>query len=86
MVLALILSLLPEQDLVRLLDKNPSVSPISCYWGTSFSLHDLPRVPKGRFEQLLIREERGCGDQGRAVKSQQCSLGAESWFLFKGYT
>jgi len=25
-----------------------------------FSLHDLPRFPRGRFKKLLIREERGC--------------------------
>ena len=26
----------------------------------SFSLHDLPWLPRGRFKQLLIREGRGC--------------------------
>ena len=26
-----------------------------------FCLRDLPRVPIGRFKQLLIREERVCG-------------------------
>ena len=34
----------------------------------SFSLHDLPWVPRGRFKQLLIREGRGCGDKGGTVK------------------
>ena len=35
-----------------------------------FSLHGLPWVPRGRFGQLLIREGRGCRDQGGAVKKQ----------------
>ena len=47
--------------------------------GTKAFLWPLPWVPKCRFKQLLIREGRGCRDQGRAVKKQQCSLGAGSW-------
>ena len=33
-----------------------------------FSLHDLPRVPIGRFKQLLIREERVC--EGESLVAQ----------------
>ena len=40
--------------------------------GHSDSLLDLPWVPKGRSKQLLIREGRGCGDQGGAVRKQRC--------------
>ena len=47
-----------------------SVSPISCFWGVNFSLHDLPWVPKGWFKQMLIREGRGCRNQKRAVQKQ----------------
>lgn len=36
-----------------------SMSPIACVYGINFSLHDLPWVPKVRFQQLLIREGRG---------------------------
>jgi len=35
---------------------------------------------------LLIRERRGCGDKGRTVKKQLCSLMAGPWVLLKGYT
>ena len=35
------------------------------------------------FKQFLIREGRGSRDHGGAVKRQQCSLGAGSWFLLK---
>ena len=62
-----------------------SVSSISCFWGISLSLHDIPGVPKGRFKQLLVREWRQCRDQGEAVKRQSCRLGALSWFLLKEY-
>jgi len=47
----------------------------------SFSLHDLPCAPRGRFRQMLIREGRGCKDKGGGVKKQCYSLGAGSWFL-----
>ena len=50
------------------------------------SLHDLPRVPKGRFGQLLIRERRGCRDKAETAKEQRCRLGAASRFLLKGCT
>ena len=30
------------------------------YQPVLFSLLGLPRVPKGRFKQLLMREQRGC--------------------------
>ena len=32
--------------------------PHFLFWGTTFSLHDLPSVAKGRFRQPLIREGR----------------------------
>ena len=51
------------------------MSPVS-YRGIEFSLHDLPWVPKVRFKQLLIREGRGCRNQGGAVQRLQCSLRA----------
>ena len=47
-----------------------SVSPIYCFWGINFSLHDLSWVPKSRFKQFLIREGRGSRDLGGAVKKQ----------------
>ena len=53
-----------------LLGTSLSMCPISCFSGISFSLHELPRVPKGRFRQLLIREGRGCRDRRGTVKKQ----------------
>ena len=47
-----------------------SMSPISCLLEIDSSIHDLPWVPKGRFEQLLMREGRGCRVKGGAVKKQ----------------
>ena len=44
----------------------------------------LPRVPKDRFNILVIREGRGCKDKGRTGKKQQCSLRAGSWSPLKG--
>ena len=32
------------------------------------ALHTFPRVPKGRFKQLLIQEGRECRNKGEAVK------------------
>ena len=48
-----------KQGPMGLLNTSLSESPISCFKGISFSLHDLPWVPKGRFKQLLTRGERG---------------------------
>ena len=50
----------------------------------SFSLHDLPRVPMGRFKQLLIREGKGC--ETREKQTVKSSLGARSCFPINGYT
>jgi len=44
----------------------------------SFSPHDLPGVPMGRFKQLLIRERRGWENRG--------SCWTRSCFPIKGYT
>ena len=49
-------------------------------------LCSLPQVPKGRFKQLPTRKGRACRGTGRAVKKQQCSLGAGSWLHLRGYT
>ena len=40
--------------------KSLSVVPLSCLYGTSFSLQDLPWAPKDGFKLLLIREGRRC--------------------------
>ena len=77
-----------EQDPVGLLGTNAFLcSPfLVLRKSASFSLHGLPWVTRDRFRQLLIREERGCKDNGGRVKQQKDSLGAESWFRLKGYT
>ena len=41
-----------------------------CKKKASFSFHELPWVPKGRFKQLLIREGRECRNKEGAVKKQ----------------
>ena len=41
----------------------------------SFSLHDLPWVPIGRFKQLLVREGRGCETR---EKQPRAALGQSS--------
>ena len=51
-----------------------SVSLMSCFGGMGFRLHDLPPVTEGRFEQVLIREGRGCRDP----EEQQETI-AEPW-------
>ena len=38
--------------------------PVSFLWEKSFSLLDLPWVPKGRFKQLLIRRVKECRNKG----------------------
>ena len=35
----------------------------------SFSLHDLPWVPVGRFKQLLIRQRRGCKTREKQTRA-----------------
>ena len=50
----------------------------------SFSFHDLPWVPMGRFKQLLIRE--GIGGETREKQTAKSSLGAGSCFPIKWYT
>ena len=46
----------------------------------SFSLHDLPWIPTGRFKQLLIREGRGHRAPGRnSQEKQACGRGAGPW-------
>ena len=41
----------------------------------SFSLKDLPLVPKGRFRQLLIREERGYETRQEQSRNNSAALG-----------
>ena len=61
-----------EQDPVGLLGTKAFVCPPFLVFRkeASFSLQDLPWVPKGRFKQWLIREGRGCGDKEGAVEKQ----------------
>ena len=49
---------------------SPSASPVSCLQGIDFSLHDVPRVPKSRFKQLLSGK-RGCRDKGGAKTARR---------------
>ena len=59
-----------KQDPVGLLVMGTllcSPPPTSCSQGLASSLQDLPWVPKGSFEQLLIREERRCKEKGGAI-------------------
>lgn len=51
-----------------------------------FSLHDLPWAPKGRFQQLLVREGRQWRGKGGAAKKQRRRFGAGPWFCLKGHT
>lgn len=60
---------------VGLLGTEALLSSVSS--GQDSSLHDLPRVPKGRFQQLLIREGRECRNKGETAKEQWCSNKAE---------
>ena len=41
--------------------------PISCSQGFASSLQDFPRVSKGSFKQLLIREGRRCKAKGGVI-------------------
>lgn len=66
-----------EQDPVGLLGTSLSVAP-SLAWRTWAAFR-----PQGTFP-ALIREERGCRDQGGTVKKQQCSLRTESWLPLEG--
>ena len=64
-----------KQGMVGSWAHKPFCVPIPYFGGINFSLQDFPCIPKGRFSQLLIREGRGCRDQGGAIKRPQCSLG-----------
>ena len=45
-----------------------------------YSFQDLPWDPKGRFQQLLIRERRGHRDKGGAIRNNSTALGQGSGF------
>ena len=55
-----------------------SVFPISSLYKTDFV--QPPRVLRGRFKQLLIREGRLCRNKGGKVKKRWCRNGAGSRF------
>ena len=53
-----------------------SMFPVSHLSGIHSNIHVLPLVPKDRVEQLLIRNGRGMGRQGKGDQQTVCSLGA----------